>query len=250
MGLMYQSEENGIYLLDRSLQVSYIGKEVEAYNSATVISSQIIPDSTEVRFLLDTGVCLVYDYLIGKWFVYTNIAGVDATLYQSQYTYLGENGKALRETPDAYSDDGSFIRMRLKTGWLSFTGIQGFQRIFKMLLLGEYRSAHSLLVSIAYDYNPNIVQTVLINPEELFDSGVYGSDAVYGESTPYGGENGYPLEQFTIYPQIQRCQSIQITIQDVQNGTEIGESLSISSLGFEVGVEGGLQRQPANRKFG
>jgi len=30
MGIMYQSEK-GIYLLDRSLQVSYIGADVEAY---------------------------------------------------------------------------------------------------------------------------------------------------------------------------------------------------------------------------
>lgn len=246
-GIMYQSENNGIYLLDRSLNVSYIGAPVEAYNGSIVLSSKILPNSTQVRFLLDSGVALVYDYYAKQWSVFTNHSGVDAVIYDTNYTYLSSGGVALEETEGEYSDNGSFITMRLKTGWLSFAGIQGFQRVWKMLMLGEYKSSHQLLVSIAYDFNPNVFQTVQFNPADIFDNPLYGADATYGDSTPYGGT--YPLEQFTIYPIIQRCEAMQVTIEDVENDV-VGESYAISSLAFEIGVEGGLQRQAATRKFG
>jgi hypothetical protein len=138
--------------------------------------------------------------------------------------------------------------MKLKTGWLSFSGIQGFQRVWKMLLLGTYKSAHELTVSFAFDFNPNIRQTITINPTTVFNNDTYGDDAEYGDSEVYGGE--FPLEQFTFYPEIQKCESIQVTIEDSQYLNNIGEGYAISSLGFEIGIEGGLQRQPATKKFG
>lgn len=248
-GIMYQSGNDGIYLLDRALQVSYIGAPVEAYNASTVISSQIIPNSTQVRFQLDTGEALVYDYLVKQWSVFTNHDAIDAIIYDGAYTYLGTNGKALKET-SGFSDDGQFIKLKLKTGWLSFSGIQGFQRIFRMMMLGNFYNAHKILVSLAYDFNPNPAQTVLIDVASLFDNGVYGEGATYGADSPYGGDAGYPLEQFTIYPTIQKCEALQVTIEDVQYESVIGESYDISSLAFEVGVLGGLQRQRATKKFG
>lgn len=246
VGVMFKSQK-GIYLLDRSLSASYVGAEVEAYNNETIVSADLIPNTQQVRFLLDSGTCLVYDYLMKEWFIYTNHNGVDAVIYNGLYTYLGTNGKLLQETPNEFSDDGSFITMKLRTGWLSFAGIQGFQRVWKMNILGEYYSSHQLLVSLAYNFDPNIEQTVQFDLDDVYDNGTYGESTPYGDEDTYGST--YPLEQFTIYPDIQKCESIQVTIEDVSNGTN-GESLSISSLGFEVGVEGGLNRLPASNKFG
>lgn len=246
-GIIFKSFK-GLYLLDRSLQVSYIGAQVEAYNDSNILSALFVPNTTQARFMLDTGEILVYDYFVGQWSVFTNLPGVDAVIYNNLYTFMNTDGRTLQETIGEYSDAGSFISMKLKTGWLSFAGIQGFQRIFKMLLLGTYKSAHQLQVKFAFDFNPNPFQTVLFSPTDVFAQTTYGEDTPYGDSDTYGGE--FPLEQFTLYPEIQRCESMQVTIEAIQQDNVLGASFAISSLGFEVGVEGGLQRQGATKKFG
>ena len=78
-GLMFKSSK-GIYLLSRALELKYIGADVEAYNAFDVTSAQLIPTVYEVRFTLTNGVCLVHDYYVDQWSVYTNIAAVDATM--------------------------------------------------------------------------------------------------------------------------------------------------------------------------
>lgn len=245
-GVLYHSEK-GIYLLDRSLSVSYIGKDVEAYNDDPITSSILVPNTTQVRFTLTSGACLVYDYFTNQWMTYTNHATVDSVVYNELYTRLSTGGILLQETVGVYSDNGSFISQKFKTGWLSFDNVQGFQRIFKTLLMGEYKSAHKLSVSFAFDFNPNPFQTITVDPSVAFTITNYGDDSPYGSGTPYGG--AYPIEWFTLCNQIQRCSSMQITLEEVYNGV-VGESFSLSSLGFEVGVEGGLYRMPSKQKFG
>lgn len=61
LGIMYKSNK-GIYLLNRSLQVDYIGSPVEDYNSQNITSADLIQDKNRRRFLTSSGVTLVYDY--------------------------------------------------------------------------------------------------------------------------------------------------------------------------------------------
>lgn len=246
-GVLFKSEK-GIYLLERSLATNYIGAEVEAYNSDTIVSAELIPDTQQVRFLLDTGTALVFDYLVKQWFIHESVSGVGATIYQGLYTYLGSNGALLQETPDSYSDAGEFYSMKLVTGWLSFAGIQGFKRVWKMLLLGTYKGSHRLQVSFAFDFNPNPVQTILINTDDIFTATAYGEGSPYGSDETYGGGE-FSLENFEFDPIIQKCQSIQVTIEDISNGGT-NETLAISSLAFQVGIEPGVNRLPASKKFG
>lgn len=245
-GTMFKSLK-GIYLLERSLQVNYIGADVEDYNNETIVSADLIPDTQQVRFLLDNGICLVFDYYVKEWSIFTNHSGVDAVIYNGAYTYLNSDGNLLTEDQDTFLDNGVFYPMKLTTGWLSFAGIQGFQRVWKMEILGHYYSSHRLQVSLAYNFNPNVEQTVSFNPGSIYDNDLYGESTPYGDEDTYGSE--YPLEQFVVYPDIQKCESIQVTIEDVSNSVD-GQCLSLSSLGFEVGVEGGLNRLPSSNKFG
>lgn len=222
-GLMFKSKK-GIYILDRSLQVNYIGAKVEAYNSLTVVSGSLAASSNQVRFILSSGQALVFDYFVNTWSVFTNQAGVDAMFHENLYYFLKSDGTVMEETPGVFSDNGSFISMKMVTSWLGLAGLQGFQRVKKLLILGEYLSAHDLSVSFAYDFDSSLFQTTTVSP----------TSSVY---------------QFRVNIQRQKCESIQVTIQDVSTGLN-GESFALSALGFEAGIKRGLDKIGATKSYG
>ena len=225
-GVIYKSAK-GLYLIDRSMSVSYIGAPVEGYNSQEILSADLIYNLNQFRFGLSSGVALVYNYLFDQWSVFTNHPIVQACIYQNKFTYSKSDGTVYQETPGAYSDAGTSISMKLTTGWLSFAELQGFQRLYKLLLLGEYKSAHKLQVTICVDFDDAPVQTSTITA--IND----------------------PLYQYRIFLTRQKCQSMKFTIQDIAPdvGT-LAEGYSISAMAFEMGVKQGLNKLPAARSVG
>lgn len=222
-GLMFQSAK-GIYLLDRGLAATYVGHEVEAYNGATVTSATLVGDANQVRFTLDSGVTLVYDYLVGQWGTF-DVAAVDGCVHRGRFTVIASHGQVLQESDETHADADMHVPLKLATGWLQFAGLQGFQRVREMLILGEYASAHQLRVSIAYDFDPTPAQVETVTPTS---------------TPPY---------QWRVHLARQKCQALQVTIEDVDSGTA-GESLSLSGLTFEVGVKRGPNRMSAARSVG
>lgn len=226
-GLMYQSAK-GIYLLDRSLNATYIGHDVESYNARTITSSNIIRNLNQVRFsLLNTSETLVYDYLLNEWSVFNNPEVADSCIYKDLYTYIISSGYTYQETPGVFLDGPNPILLSLKSSWLSFASLQGFQRAYKMLLLGEYVSPHSLVLNIAYDFQGTYNQTVTI-PVTSSPSGAY---------------------QYRVFFKIQKCEAIQITLSEQQTAP-YGEGLSLSAFALEVGAKKGLDKLPSGQSYG
>lgn len=225
IGLMFQSPK-GIYLLNRALQVSYIGAEVEGFNSATVTSAILVNSLNQVRFTLNTGVCLVYDYYFQQWSVFTNINAADSTQFQNQHTYISPSGVISQEDMNVFTDNGAFIPLFMQTSWFSFAGLQGFERFYKMLLLGDYKSPHTLNITVAFDFNSSSTSIdpipVLTNP------GVY---------------------QYRIFMPQQKCEAFQLTIGDSQT-SPFGEGFSISAITLEVGLKQGLFKMPSSSSYG
>lgn len=234
MGLMFQSDK-GIWILNRSLQTEYIGKEVEAYNDATVTSAVAVPGTNEVRFSLDTGVMLVYDYFVGKWGTYNGIANVSGTIYNSKHTIVNAQGRVLQETPGVYVDGSSPTLWSFKTGWVSLAGIQGFVKNYEMYILGHFVSPHFITVGIAYDYADGITQQTTIVPDNF--SGVWGSSSNWGSVLYWGGPSS--KEQWRINFKKKSGQAVQIKMQSFYNpayGIPNGGQVEISALTFVYGV--------------
>jgi hypothetical protein len=247
-GLMYKSSK-GIYLLSRSLQVSYIGADVEGFNNDTITSAQLIPTVNQVRFTTTAGVTLVYDYYVGQWSVFTNLnndSALDSTIFQDLFTFIQIDGQVLQETTNVYTDNGAFIPLLLTTSWLSMAQLQGYQRVRKFLLLGEYISPHQLLCSIAYDFDSTVVQQDLVDASTLFSIDVYGQDSPYGNEYNFGGN--VPLYEFEIRFQRQKCTAVQMTFQDVQT-SNFGEGLSLSAFNLMVGTKKGFNKMPQPNIF-
>lgn len=247
-GLMFQSDK-GIWLLGRDLSTSYIGAPVEAYNSSTVLSALTIPGTNQVRFTLDSGVTLMYDYFFNQWGTLTNAPAISSTLFQDLHTFINEDGSVFQESPGIYVDGSRPVLMKLQTGWINVAGLQGFERAYFFNLLGQYLSPHKLQVQIAYDYNSSPRQSVVISPDNF--AGSYGSDPLYGNGSPLGGPGS--LEQWRIFFNIQKCQAFQITITEIYDsskGVVAGAGFTLSGLNLVVGLKSGYPRIKAANSAG
>jgi len=262
-GVMFQSAK-GIYLLDRSLKAEYIGSNVESYNGEQVVSAQLVPTTNQVRFIMSSGVALVYDYYVKQWSVFTNHPAVDTVIWLDRFCWLRADGVAMREDPSRHDDDGSFVSMKATTAWIDFSTdagqyiaametrmpmtLQGFQRAYKVMLLGEYISAHKLKVQIAYDFKDVYTQETVVEAPQMLSPSIYGESSTYGSESPYGGE--WQLYQWRIDLARQKCQSVKVSISDVQVGDAVGESVRLSALAFDLGLKPGLNRVPMSSVLG
>jgi hypothetical protein len=248
-GLMFQSDK-GIWLLDRQLGTSYIGAPVEAYNGATVVSALNIPGTNQVRFTLDTGVTLMYDYFYGQWGTFTGIPAVSSTLYQGLHTYLNEFGTVRQETPGKYLDGTSPVLLRFTTSWLNLAGLQGFQRLYYMYILGAYKTPHKLNIQWAYDYNDSPSQTVQVVPDNY--SNPYGDESLYGGGPEtYGGPGD--VEWWRVFVNQQKCTAVRMTLTETYDpsyGVPAGQGLTISGLNFVVGMKKGYPVLRPSRSVG
>lgn len=238
-GIMFKSKK-GIYLLNRSFEVSYIGAPVEAYNSQTITSAVLVADQNEIRFTTETGPCLVYNYFFGQWSTFTNYSAVDAIIYDNEYYLLSADGTLRKEDQTVFTDSGAAVILRLETAWIKLSGLQGYKRVRRASFLGDYRSTHQLQVQIAYDYQDVISNTINWDPSTAINTSLYGSDSPYGSGTPYGG-SGDNVYQLRVHMPRQKVQSVKYIIQDVMSAS-YGESYSISDLSLQVGILGGLNR--------
>jgi len=242
-GLMFQSRK-GIKMLSRALEVVDIGSPVFGIDTSPVTSAVLMPSVEQVRFTLTDGTALMFDYNVSQWSQFTGIRAVDSVIWNDLHVYLRSDGTVLKETPGVYTDNGSFIPMLVKTAWLKIAGLQGFQRLWKFLILGTYESPHSLQVSIAHDFNPNPTQVTSVTPTT---PGTFGSDATFGASEVFGGE--YPLYQWRVNLTRQTSQAVQITIQDTQS-SDYGQGMTLSGITLEAGVKKGSDKIGATRSIG
>lgn len=248
-GIMFQSDK-GIWILTRGLETQYIGAPVEAQNGATVLSATGIPDTNQVRFTLDNGTTLMYDYYYNRWGYFSGIPAVSSILYEGLHTYINSSGEVFQETPGLYMDGTHPVLMSFTTGWCSLAGLQGYQRLYWLLLLANYETPHTLEVSVAYDFNDNPLDFMMINPDNY--NAPYGDAAgEYGDESPYGGND--TVEDWRVFVSKQKCQSFQITVQeqfDPQFSTVPGPGLTFSGISLVAGMKKTYRTQSAARSTG
>jgi hypothetical protein len=256
-GHMFKSAK-GIYLLDRSGSVSYIGARVEAYNAQAVRRATVMPDRTQVVFLTDSGLTLLFDYLFGEWSTFTNHEGLDAVVVNNTYHYLRTDGRVFRETPGVYSDAGTRIRLRLETAWIRMQDqLQGFQVFWYLYLLGTWGSPHQLGVQYQTDYTPGWSNAYWYDATGLSSStgwitgdnaAAIGIDPITG--TGYGdggyGEGAYggttpDLYQWRLHLS-EKGQAIQLRFEDFEAVGFLGASFELTEMLFTGGVIGNAPR--------
>lgn len=246
-GIMFKSNK-GIWLLDRSLNTYYIGADVEEYNSLTVTSAILLKDLNVVKFTTLEGIILEYDYFYKTWNVEKTITFVSSTIVGSDFVGVKSNGAIFRQNNSLYQRDSVNYNMRITTGWLKTAGLQGFQRIFKMLFLGDYKGSHIIKVSVSYDYVDAPTEYHYFNPtNNLGIANSFGID-LWGQVVPYGGPNNSTY-QFRLSFVRQKCMAIRVTIEDIFTNipNETGNSFAVTDVTFEYGQKSGINKLRVNQ---
>ena len=271
-GLFFKSNK-GIYLLERSLVLKYVGFPVDDFNNLTIKKADIYAKDNEVRFVTSDGPCLVYNYFRGFWSLYSNHKGQSSIVIGDDYYYVhsGPEGNSLyKQDASKYDDDGTPVNMVVETGWINPAGSQTAIRIYRMLLLGDYFSPHRLKISVAYDYNDVYSQTKIVDvasqteifrfgdPSRRIEStglkkGYYGdpggTTGDYTTAIAYGGKDVMQY-QYRLDFSKQKCESFKIKVETVQGAGELGRGINLSQLLFVVGSKDQDYKIKQSRIFG
>jgi hypothetical protein len=253
VGLMFKSAK-GVYLIDRSKTVSYVGAEAEAYNGQTIRRATLMNDRTQVVFLTDSGLTLLYDYYFRQWSTFTNHQGYDAMVVGGSYYYVRTDGRIFKETPGVYSDGGLPIKLRLETAWIKMLPyLQGWQRFYHLHLIGEWDSAHQMVVQVQTDYTPHWSDPAILDMTNAASSvgWITGGGAVIIGLEPIGGSNygdnpygsgpygGTPPTTYQARMHLGLVgQAIRFRFEDYQASGNLGASYQLSEILLTGGVKG------------
>ena len=236
-GVWFQSV-GGIRLFDggsvvRDSSGKWVGSDVDEYangSSFTVVAARGV-DTQQTRFAVPgTNYMLVWSQHWRQFTRFTNHSCVDVVVAGSKY-YL------LSDTILRFPDNGLFATERnaigavvpfesyIESAWFQFGGVQGFQRIYRGVVLGSAGVAaptgnQTIRVLVAYDYVEGLVQEA---------TGVVVAKA--------GGTIQFEHQFFR-----QKCESMKLGIAFSPTGAS---RLRLTDLALLVGVKKGPYREPA-----
>ena len=214
-GVFFKSQ-SGIYLLDRSLNISYVGAQVEAYNNVEINSVDIIPGTTQIRFLSNQ-YTLLYDYFTKTWGVFTGVLGTDAVSHRGVYHHYSIITQAVLRETQLYNDPLSSIPFLVSTPWITLSAIRGFQRVWRIIVTGDTQGEKSIRIRVYYDY-------------ETLHRSTYDI-AVTGGALRAG-----------VRLDIQKCEAIKIELSETPPGYP--QSVTFTSIELEIGAKNTLSRMP------
>lgn len=246
-GLMFQSDK-GIWLLDRNLETSYIGAPVEEFNDGRVQSAQNIPGTNQIRFILDTGVTLMYDYYYEQWGTFIGVPAISSCIFEDLHTFINDVGRVYQENPGSYIDGSSPVLINFRTGPLRLGDLQNFQRSYFYYFLGQYISPHKLYVTNFWDYSESPEDGRIIDPTNY--SSAYGDIGPYGEGNPYGGPG--VSENWRVFAN-RRCMALSIEVQEIYDptlGVPAGAGLTLSGINIVLGMKSPFKTISSSNSIG
>lgn len=245
-GILFKSLR-GWQLLSRNLQLAYIGAPVERFNDLTV-SATVRDEKKNLVYCLHTnGNALVYDYVLQRWVQWTNQNALAADVINDQLVALNTSGGVVRQFSDSnWLDNGTYENNRIVTSWIGLTGLQGFQRVYEMILFGEFRGDHQLRVRVSYDYDPSWKEEFTVSSDSLKIGTALTDSSYYSGSNSLGGKPALTL-QYKFKPYLQLCESIRFEITVLNASNTNGETIRISGLSLTCGMKPKTNRMNAER---
>ena len=251
-GVFFQSAV-GLYLLDRGLNVSYVGPAVDddLTTYPTIAAATVHPTGQHVLFTANgssTGVRLVYDYRTKHW--YRDVVNGGTTVVSScawpsptgnVLVWLDSAGKVWKEDSTTWLDNGSWVTMSAELAFVHApsasadgTGVQGYQRAHRVTFLGYRFSACDLRVDIGQDY-----------------LGTYGQTKTWTASGTIDGLVTLPIVQLSEHVAQQKTEAVRVKFTDAAptgDALGTGQGLAFLSAGFEVEPLHDTFRLPATQK--
>jgi hypothetical protein len=214
-GVLFRSSA-GIALLSRAGQVTLFGGAVLDTLAAYPTVQAVALDTANGRALFHcvsvggAGIALVYDWLANTWTTATRYStpSVKGACTIGDVVHVATSGATVYRGDAAYTDSTVWIGQTIETGWIKFTGLQGYQRIWRVLLRFVRKSPFGLRVSFAYDY-----------------------DATYTSHTFTELQVQDAAGTLELAPARQRCQALRVKIEELEPaGLGTGQGLELTGI--------------------
>ena len=190
-------------------------------------------DVNEVRVLFSNSKVLVYNTFFRLWYrwdiAHASSAAtklVDQRIINGSYYVLQGNGTVLGEAKASYQDQyyttstqTANYDMEIEVHSLSANGLQGAQRVYRAQLLGDYKSPHTLTMTVFNDYVSSATET--------------HTSAISSDSDPY-------LFRAHLTNQKNRAISMKVAITGAS-----GAAVILNGLAFEIGKRPDTFKLPA-----
>jgi hypothetical protein len=126
--------------------------------------------------------------------------------------------------------------------------VQGFQRIRKAFILGDFKSDHSLRMEVGFNYAQYYLETHNFNYITDLSVNNFADENPYASETFASGSAGVAdgIYQFRAGIKNQKCQSIRFSLSDTED-TSPGQAYSISNLMMEVGIKDTGMKLPSQK---
>ena len=240
-GLMFLSQR-GIFLLDRSMQLQFVGDPVSDKTGASgagITSAVLVPGQSLVRFTRSMSTSATYDTLVwdyerkawsvDKYYCTVQSAqrgAVSAAMVNGTYTWVTPEGQEYEEDTSTYLDAGTtWVTLKFRTSYMKPGSIQGYQRIWHTGVLGERKSAAGLAVVLKFNYG-EATQTT----------------ASFSESAT----NVTPMQVDVGAYTRPRCSAVQVEVYDTAPAVYgTGQGITFQSVVLDLGVFQGKK----NRSF-
>lgn len=233
-GIWFQASQ-GFRFLTRGLTVArhpdgmFVGSEadtqLDGISPTNCMAALPVPGKPMIYFFVSNTFALVYNYQWQQWSKLTLLIHADAVVWNGSVTTLLSTGVVT--TVGGGTINGVGVTTTIETGPIRFAGIAGFQRVYRMLLLGTKRaSGATIRVYEAFDYATTFGSAYTL----AVDAGIAVGDPI---------SLRHPLSR-------QKCASIRIKIDD---GSPEQDTFSLSNLSFEVGFKPGAYKLPAAQTF-
>jgi hypothetical protein len=241
LGLAFYSSLKGFNLLDRSLNPTYIGAQVEQEAVGQVISgASIHPTINQVRFTSEGGTTFALDTYwtktVGRpvWTTFTGQPCVASLVHDGAWYLLTAAGQLQKEDLTRWQDGtalggGAFVAgaaflAKLVVSDINFAGIAGLARVWRGQLLGEWYDSHKVSLTLGNDHR-----------------------SVAGQAFAYDATSNPDPYQLEFRLRDQKATSVSVTIQDTADFQTQG--FAWTALVFSVGLKTGLKRLPQGRNM-
>jgi hypothetical protein len=251
-GLLFKSVK-GWYVLTTGWDVQYVGGPIADFDDETIIAVHALESSHHIRVETNNRM-LVWDYLVNQWCEWTGATDVrGACVWQGRHVFWDdalEVAQIEQLDPPSFADTG--YGLDIETPWIKLNDLAGRGKVRKVLITGEWRSAHKVQIKTARDY-----QYTAENVPAWFESKLLTPDtSIVGDRV-----------QLAHGPRYARCEAMKfrITVVDVAStpatspggggggpatspGADLGdppssgECLRLTGLAIEAGIEAGITR--------
>ena len=141
---------------------------------------------------------------------------------------LKQDNSVFTDTSRVHSNPTSTItrnyNVSVKTAFIAPSGLLSYDRVYRVMALGEYVGAHSVQMKFRMDYNESYILSSAVKVLSSAPAGGY---------EPADGAVNHPLYLFRAHLLQQKCRSLQVEILLTSSTTAAAH---LDGIAFEVGV--------------